>query len=147
LKIIHHKFVVSDSGLWYNNPLIFLLSTLTNEGKKTVSKPHSRTPKNYDGTEITGHHIHDLLPNVLSKIGKVYEQRADLILALWPTLIGPKLAAMTQAVSFSEGVLVVKVKNSTPYSLLSQNDKPRLISQLRQKFPRVEIKTILFRIG
>ncbi|CAF23800.1 Uncharacterized protein PRO82_000447 [Candidatus Protochlamydia amoebophila] len=112
-----------------------------------MSKPYSRTSRSYDGTEVTSHHINDLLPNVLSKIGKAYEQRSDLILAMWPIIIGPKLSALTQAVSFSSGVLVVKVKNSTLYSLLSQNDKPRLLSQLRQKFPRVEIKTILFRIG
>ncbi|CUI16431.1 hypothetical protein PNK_0806 [Candidatus Protochlamydia naegleriophila] len=112
-----------------------------------MGKPYSRTPRYYDGTGVTTHRINDLLPDVLSKIGEVYQQRSDLILTMWPSIIGPKLAAMTQAVSFSEGVLVVKVKNSTLYSLLSQNDKPRILSQLRQKFPHVEIKTISFRIG
>jgi len=112
-----------------------------------VSKPYSRTPRYYDGTQPTTHRIHDLLPVVLSKIGDVYHQRSDLILAMWPALIGPRFATMTQAVSFSEGILVVKVKTSTLYSLLSQYEKPRLLSQLRQKFPNVEIKTISFRIG
>jgi hypothetical protein len=110
-------------------------------------KPYCRTPKNYDGTETTTHKVSDLLPAVLSQIGEIYQQRPDLILASWPEIIGPKLASMTQAVSFSDGVLVVKVKNSTLYSLLSQNDKPRILNILRQKFPSVQIKTILFRIG
>jgi hypothetical protein len=91
--------------------------------------------------------MNDLLPAVLSRIGQVYQQRSDLILAMWPDIIGPKLAPMAQAVSFSEGILLVKVKNSTLYSLLSQNDKPRLLNELRQKFPHVDIKTIYFRIG
>ncbi|WP_068466501.1 DUF721 domain-containing protein [Candidatus Protochlamydia phocaeensis] len=112
-----------------------------------MSKSYSRTPRHYDGTQLTTHCINDVLPAVLSKIGEAYHQRPDLILAMWPEIIGPKLAAMTQAVSFADGILVVKVKNSTLHSLLSQNDKPRILNQLRQKFPQVEIKTISFRIG
>lgn len=114
-----------------------------------MSKSYSymRTPKNYDGTKVTSHQISDLLPMVLSQIGNLYEQRPDLILETWNDVIGPKLAGMTQAVSFINGVLVVKVKNSTLYSLLSQNDKPRILNSLRQRFPNVEIKTIVLRIG
>ena len=112
-----------------------------------MRKPYQRTPKFYDGTAITTHRVCELLPVVLSEIGKVYLQRPDLILASWPDIIGPKLAAMTQAVSFVEGILVVKVKNSTLHSLLSQNEKPRILDLLRQKFPNVTIKTISFRIG
>lgn len=112
-----------------------------------MSKSYFRTPKQYDGTQVTTRRMTDLLPVVLAKIGGVYQQRADLILALWPELIGPKLASMTQAVAFTDGVLVVKVKNSTLHSLLSQNEKSRLLSLLRQKFPHVEIKNIYFRIS
>lgn len=112
-----------------------------------MSRPNSRTPKHYDGTEVTTRRIGQILPAVLSKIGEVYHQRADLIIAMWPNLIGPELAKMAQAVSFSEGILVVKVKNSTLHSLLSQNEKTRLLRLLREKFPQVEIKTIYFRIG
>ena len=72
-----------------------------------------RTPRKYDGTEVTSHRMTDLIPHVLSKISEVYEQRTDLILAMWPDIIGPKLATMTQAVSFADGVLVVKVNNIT----------------------------------
>jgi hypothetical protein len=112
-----------------------------------VSKFSSRTPRFYDGTRLTTRRMNELLPAVLEKIGHVYQQRSDLILAFWPDIIGPQLAPMTQAVSFREGVLLVKVKNSTLYSLLSQHEKPRLLKALRQKFPQVEIKTIFFRIG
>jgi hypothetical protein len=112
-----------------------------------VSKFYSRTPRQYDGTQVTSHRITDVLACVLAKIGEVYQQRSDLILAMWPDIIGAKLAAMTQAVSFADGVLVVKVKNSTLYSLLNQYEKLRLLNVLRRKFPHVEIKNICFRIG
>jgi hypothetical protein len=112
-----------------------------------VSKFYSRTPRQYDGTRITTHRMTDLLPVVLAKIGEVYQDRPDLILAIWPEIIGPKLASMTQAVSFVDGILSVKVKNSTLHSLLSQNEKPRILNLLRQKFSHVEIKNICFRIN
>lgn len=112
-----------------------------------MTRPYSRTPKNYDGIQTTLHRVSDLLSGVLSQVEKVYQQHPDLILAAWPDVIGSKLASMTQAVSFFDGILLVKVKNSTLHSLLSQNDKPRILNILRQKFPNVQIKSISFRIG
>lgn len=112
-----------------------------------MKKSVRRTPKNYDGTQLTTHQFTDLLPAVLTQINKVYQDRPDLILASWPEIIGPQLAAMTQAISFSEGILTVKVKNSTLHSLLSRHDKPRILASLRRKFPQLYIHNILFRIG
>lgn len=106
-----------------------------------------RTPKGYDGTEPTSHRVSDLLTLVLSDIGHTYNDRPDLVLAAWPEVIGQKLAPMTQAVSFQDGILVVKVKNSTLYSLLNQNDKRRILNSLKQKFPKVSFNNIVFRIG
>lgn len=112
-----------------------------------ANKSWNRTPKNYDSTQLTTHRIGDVLPSVLATISEVHQQRPDLILAVWPEIIGPKLAPMTQAVSFIDGVLLVKVKNSTLHSLLNQNEKARILSRLRQKFPKTLIKTITFKIG
>ncbi len=110
-------------------------------------KQRTRTPRNYDGNQPVTHRLNDILPSVLEKVSEAFQDRPDLILAAWPEVIGSKLAPMTQAISFQEGILTVKVKNSTLYSLLSQNDKPRLIQNLRSKFPKVSIKTIQFRLG
>ena len=106
-----------------------------------------RTPRNYDGSKTTTHHVNELLSLVLAGISEAYQERPDLILASWPEIIGQQLASMTHAVSFYEGVLVVKVKNSTLHSLLSQNDKSRILARLREKFPKVSIRNIVFRIG
>ncbi len=112
-----------------------------------MTKRGSRTPRNYDGVEPTGHRVTDVLPKVLKRIGSVYQERPDLIFAAWPEIIGAQLAPMTQPVTFEEGILTVKVKNSTLYSLLKTKERPRILNSLRQKFPRTEIKNILFRIG
>ncbi len=110
-------------------------------------KPFSNRRRRFDFTQKTTRHIGELLPQVMQDIGKLYQERPDLILASWPDVIGSKLAPMTQALSFQEGILIVKVMNSTLYSLLSQNDKPRLIKNLRDRFPKTMIKTIVFRMG
>lgn len=107
----------------------------------------SRRPRGYDGNGVTSRHLRDLMPDVLLKITESFSDRPDLVLAAWPDIIGPHLAPMTQAVSFVEGVLIVKVKNSSLYSLLSGREKMRLIHALKAKFPKIFIKTILFKIG
>lgn len=112
-----------------------------------VKKKTQRTPRNYDGIETTTHSINDLLSGVISRLNLRQQQRPDLILAAWPEIIGPKFAAVTQAVSFDSHVLVVRVKSSTLYSILSQHEKPRLLEMLRQRFPRTTINTIIFRMS
>lgn len=106
-----------------------------------------RHPRYYDGPSLTTRHLRQLLPRFLESVGNKLKERPDLILAAWPEVIGAQLSSMTQALSFIDGVLTVKVNNSTLYSLLTQNDKPRLIQNLRDKFPQTLIKTIYFRLG
>jgi len=115
-------------------------------GSKAMAH-YYRKPRGYDGTGITSHRIVDLLPKVLSSLVEINNQRPDLILASWPEIIGKELAPMTEAISFTQGVLSVKVKNSTLYSLLNQHDKPRIVARLKAKFPGVHFKNIYFRIG
>lgn len=98
-------------------------------------------------TKPTAKKLKDLLPQVLAEISKSYQERPDLLLAGWPDVIGEKLAPMTQALSFNEGILTVKVKNSTLHSLLVQHEKPKLLKRLRERFPSSGIRNIIFRIG
>ncbi len=106
-----------------------------------------RTPRHYDGTQRTGKELKKLLPELLGDIGAGRADRPDLIIAAWQEIIGPRLAPYTEAVSFRDGILTVKVKNSTLYSLLSQHEKSRLLKSLHEKFPSVTIKNLIFRIG
>lgn len=112
-----------------------------------MKKVLPRVPRDYDGSKVTSRGIKEMLPVILKEIGSNYEERGDLVLASWPSIIGPQLSGMTQAVSFDEGVLFVKVKNSTLYSLLAQHDKMRILKTIREKFPKTTINNIIFRIG
>ncbi len=95
----------------------------------------------------TGKRLADLLPKIMSKIGKMHKVRPDLVVSAWPEVIGKRFVSMTQAVSFVEGILTVKVKNSTLLSLITAHEKPRLINKFKVKFPQVSFRNIVFRIG
>jgi hypothetical protein len=97
--------------------------------------------------KLTNKHLKDLLPSVMQEIDDRRNERPDLILAGWGQVIDEKWRPMTQAISFEKGVLVVKVGNAALYSLLVQQEKNRLIKKLQEKFPEVELKNIIFRIG
>ena len=106
-----------------------------------------RTPKGYDEVEPTGKNLSELLPEWMAEASARFQDRPDLVLLAWPEVIGEKLAPMTQAISFIDGVLTVKVRNSSLYSLLIQHEKNKLQNQLQKRVPSVKIRNIIFRLG
>lgn len=115
------------------------------DGSKVAE--YKRTPQNYDGSKVTSHRITKLLPFVLSSIGDNFEARPDLILAAWPGIVGPHVAANAAATAFADGVIYIRVSNSTLYSLLSKHEKNRLLAIFRGRFPSVQIRGIQFKMG
>ena len=111
-----------------------------------LRKSLPRTPRGYDGTAITSRSVGQLLSVVLEQVSAVYSDRPDLIVAAWSEIIGPKFAPMARAVRFYEGLLHVKVSNSTLHSLLCR-DQPRIVRLLKERFPSVVIQGVVFRIG
>lgn len=108
---------------------------------------YKRTPQNYDGSKVTSRHMSSLLHYVLDTIGNNFAVRPDLILAAWPGIVGPQIASSTEAVAFTDGMLYVKVRNSTLYSLLSKHERPRLLAILKSRFPSVQFRGINFKMG
>ncbi len=102
-------------------------------------------PRNYRGSRLTAHKLSDLLPEALGKIGKLFEEKGELVIMLWPEIVGPQLARMTQAVAFNDSVLHVKVKNSTLYSVLVQ-DRIQIIKKMRAHLPHNTLRHISFRM-
>jgi hypothetical protein len=100
-----------------------------------------------EGTAVTTRCVAGLLTGALAEITEQFQERPDLLLLAWPEIIGPRLAGMAQAVSFKDGILTVKVNNSTLHSLLSRHDKYRLLAILQQKFPKIPVTNIIFKIA
>ncbi len=109
-----------------------------------MERSNSRTPRNYQGIENPGKKIKDLLPGILNEIGKRAEDPREEIFRAWFALIGEKMAPLTEPLSFADGVLTVKVKSSTLYSLLCLHERPRLLKQMQEKF---SIRNLVFRVG
>ncbi|MBN1914526.1 MAG: DUF721 domain-containing protein [Parachlamydiales bacterium] len=74
-------------------------------------------------------------------------QQSYQILQYWYEIVGEKLSPLTQAVSLKEGVLTVRVKSTTLYSLFCQHEKYRLLGLLQKKFSKDVIRSIKFRMG
>ena len=108
-----------------------------------------RTPRNYDGTAPVAKTLQDLLPQVLNRFQKGGGRAAmgQEVLESWPELEGPSVAKLNRAISFLDGILTVLVKSSTLYSLLRQHEKARLLELLKQRFSKLEVRDIVFRIG
>jgi hypothetical protein len=54
------------------------------------------------------------------------------------------MGPLTEPFSFIDGVLKVKVKSSTLYSLLATQEKKRILSELQKQFP---IRDIALKVG
>lgn len=104
----------------------------------------SRTRRNYFGTENPVKKMGDILPEIMEDLrGKRGDCQED-VFQFWKALIGKKMAPLTEPVSFYDGVLTVKVKSSTLYSLLAVHEKPRLLKGLQEKF---SVRNLVFRVG
>lgn len=87
------------------------------------------------------------MTTVLKGIEKKHGSGSDRVMSAWPRIVGSKVALMTKTMSFDDGVLHVKVKNSTLLTLLARSEKHRLLNELRQQFPGITIQDIKFRLG
>ncbi|HSX03777.1 MAG TPA: DUF721 domain-containing protein [Rhabdochlamydiaceae bacterium] len=98
-------------------------------------------------TEKATKELSEMLPSLMKKMQKLQSDTPQQILTSWPLIVGEKWASMTKAASFSDGILIVKVKNSSLLSVLSQHEKQRLLKSLREKFPSCTIQEIRFCMG
>lgn len=96
------------------------------------------------GIEPTGRALSDLLPEWMREIRKKTGDKPDEVFSLFQNLMGP-MAAKTEPEKFIDGVLTVKVKSATLYSLLVQHERPRLLRELAKECPSV--KKLVFRVG
>ena len=106
-----------------------------------------RPSRGYDGIQPTSRHLQDLLPKMRENLVQKFKSQPNEILKAWEQLVGPKIAAMSEAISFDHGVLRVRVTNSTLYSLLMEHEKERLLLKLKKSFPKTCFQNIVFRLG
>ena len=103
-----------------------------------------RTPRNYDGTYVPAKKLAELTTQFMAEFRfKKGDSREEISKELF-AILGDKMGPMTEVTSFFDGILTVKVKSSTLYSLLCQHEKPRLLRLLQKKF---SVREIILRVG
>lgn len=110
-------------------------------------KSSERIPKDYDGLDPTGRRIETLLPDILISIAKTQQQSITIIDAVWKEIVGPKIYDFTKLHDFNKGVLFIKVKNATLLSILSSQEKGRLMQNLKDKLPNIHFVNLVFQFG
>ena len=99
------------------------------------------------GEESIPKNAGEILPNILLKIEKKYKSNPLNVVESWPAIIGSKLAPMTKVAGFEDGVLTVKIKSSTLFSLLNNYEKDKLLLKLQSKFSDKIIQKLCFKLG
>ena len=113
-----------------------------------MPSPNDRPYQQQEGSATTSRQLKDLARRYLAHLEQKLQTKPKEVLELWPKVIGPAFAGMTRAEKFEEGVLYVRVRNSSLLSLLhTAPERQRLAEALRTQVPDVEIKDISFRIG
>lgn len=92
-----------------------------------------------------GRPIQDLLPNFLKTIKHTKGDNRLQLEEVWAELIGEKMLSYTKLQTVHEGVLFVQVSSPTVLNLLVLKEKTRLLKELQEKLPHLQIKTIVFR--
>ncbi|MBI5272577.1 MAG: DUF721 domain-containing protein [Chlamydiia bacterium] len=104
----------------------------------------NRTPRAYNGVNSPSKKMAQVLPEILAEIDRRIVDPKEAVFNAWREILGEKMSPLMEPLTFIDGVLTIKVKGSTLYSLLCQHEKPRLLRQLREKF---QIRDLVFRIG
>ena len=112
-----------------------------------MSRGIKRIPYGYDGPLPTGRSIQRLLPKMMEKIGATHKQQPNVVLEMFQEILGIEKSQIAVAKSYSDGVLLVLVKNSTFLSVLHTHEKGRILSALRKKCPNHRLDNIVFRMG
>jgi hypothetical protein len=111
-------------------------------------KTHQRTPLHYDGNRVTSHMLSEVAAAWLKRLGEKVRMNPQALCDAWSSVVGSPIADMTKAQRYDEGVLHVRVRNSTLLSLLCRpQDKKKLIDLLKAAVPGVRLVDLSFRLG
>ena len=106
-----------------------------------------RVPKDYDGKEPPGRMLDSMLPEMLNQITKQFEESTVVIQKVWSEIVGLKVAELTRVTAYKRGVVFIQVKNATLMSILSSQEKARLMQNLKGKLPNIQFTNLVFQFG
>lgn len=94
----------------------------------------SRTnPRFFSGIQITSHPLQHLLGKWLRAFDKRIQTSPEKAFFAWDSVVGPRIASLARPLSFEDGILIVKVQNSTLLSLLAGAERDQIANRLRKQ--------------
>lgn len=87
------------------------------------------------------------LDKVMRQLGLTERLTEGQILAVWREIVGEWFALHTFPDKLRDGVLIVRVVQSSIHYELDRNWKPQIIQKLKARFGTSRIRDIRFRIG
>jgi len=100
-------------------------------------------PAQTDRTQAVG----DTLEKVMRQLGLAERLTEGQILAAWKDIVGEWFALHTFPDRIRDGVLYVRVVQSSVHYELDRNWKPKIIQKLKTRFGANRVRDIRFRIG
>jgi predicted nucleic acid-binding Zn ribbon protein len=91
--------------------------------------------------------VSDALEKVMRQLGLQERLTESQILGAWKEIVGEWFALHTHPDRLRDGVLIVRVVQSSVQFELERNWKPKIIQKLKARLPGTRIREIKFRVG
>jgi predicted nucleic acid-binding Zn ribbon protein len=104
---------------------------------------YRESPPSSDRAQPVG----DTLEKVMRKLGLAERLTEGQILAAWKDIVGDWFAIHTCPDRLRDGILYVRVVQSSVHYELDRNCKTRIIQKLKARFGPTRVRDIRFRIG
>ena len=91
--------------------------------------------------------VGDALEGVMRKLGLTERLTEAQILKAWKEIVGEWFALHTCPERIRDGVLYVRVVQSSVHYELDRNWKPKIVQKLKERFGGGKVRDVRFRIG
>jgi hypothetical protein len=91
--------------------------------------------------------IRDLLPGVLRGLKPRHRSLLKSVRAVWPEIVGGKVAARSRVASLSDGVLRIELESAALKQHLATFKNVEILEEIKKRFPRAAFSGIRYAIG
>jgi predicted nucleic acid-binding Zn ribbon protein len=105
--------------------------------------------RGYAETPLTpklGAHVGDAVRKFLAKVGMVSQLDEQVISAAWREVVGDFIANHSAPDRIQNGVLHIRVTQTTVLFELERNCKARILTNLQERFGKTVVRDLKFRI-
>jgi predicted nucleic acid-binding Zn ribbon protein len=91
--------------------------------------------------------VADAVGKVMASLGLKDRLKADQVMSAWHEVVGEFVAKHSAPQQLKDGVLTVRVLQPTVHFELDRVWKPKILAKLKERFGRLVVRDVKFRIG